>query len=379
MNSHEGILKEIIANPDDDAPRLVYADWLEEQGDPDRAEFVRIQLQMAIHESWQPEHAKLESQIASLLTKHEESWKKELGVKAHLYYRRGTIEQLTLTAKALCKIDTDIFKTTPIKRVRITRLNAENLAKLLKSGIFKVIPGLRLNGQMSVDQMIEIVQSCTAKLKHLDFSGYIYSLDHKMAAAIGDCPLSKRLRTLSLRACDVSPDFFEALAARGGLPKLECLELGGGMVIALPSHFENMNLKHVKFLRVGGKQRVIDVEELCHVSPKKLKTVYLKGTRPPMAGLKRMIEVGIFKNVERIEFTNCNLSKKSMALLLDSKFSKCTHLDLTNNPFVDQTFVDRLASGKSFPKLKAVNVRATKLDGAPQSRFKHLPFSVIPN
>ena len=116
MNSHEGILKEIIANPDDDAPRLVYADWLEEQGDPDRAEFVRIQLEMAIHESWQPEHAKLESRIASLLTKHEESWKKELGVKAHFYYRRGTIEQLTLTAKALCKIDPDIFKTTPIKR-----------------------------------------------------------------------------------------------------------------------------------------------------------------------------------------------------------------------------------------------------------------------
>src|SRR5205823_3346972 len=28
--------------PDDDAPRLVYADWLDEHGQPERAEFVRL-------------------------------------------------------------------------------------------------------------------------------------------------------------------------------------------------------------------------------------------------------------------------------------------------------------------------------------------------
>ena len=28
------LLAEIISNPEDVAPRLVYADWLEEQGDP---------------------------------------------------------------------------------------------------------------------------------------------------------------------------------------------------------------------------------------------------------------------------------------------------------------------------------------------------------
>jgi len=37
----------IVANPDDDLPRLVYADWLEENGDPDRAEFIRLQCRLA--------------------------------------------------------------------------------------------------------------------------------------------------------------------------------------------------------------------------------------------------------------------------------------------------------------------------------------------
>jgi uncharacterized protein (TIGR02996 family) len=38
-----GLLAAVLAAPDDDAPRLVYADWLDERGDP-RGELVRLQL-----------------------------------------------------------------------------------------------------------------------------------------------------------------------------------------------------------------------------------------------------------------------------------------------------------------------------------------------
>jgi uncharacterized protein (TIGR02996 family) len=37
----------VVASPDDDLPRLVYADWLEEHGDADRAEFIRVQCRLA--------------------------------------------------------------------------------------------------------------------------------------------------------------------------------------------------------------------------------------------------------------------------------------------------------------------------------------------
>ena len=40
------LLAEIYAAPDDDAPRLVYADWLQERGDP-RGEFIALQLERA--------------------------------------------------------------------------------------------------------------------------------------------------------------------------------------------------------------------------------------------------------------------------------------------------------------------------------------------
>jgi uncharacterized protein (TIGR02996 family) len=43
---HPGFLADIVANPADDTPRLVYADWLDEHGDGDRAEFIRVQCEI---------------------------------------------------------------------------------------------------------------------------------------------------------------------------------------------------------------------------------------------------------------------------------------------------------------------------------------------
>jgi len=48
MHPDEAALFAAICDaPDDDAPRLIYADWLDEHGDPERAEFIRIQCRLA--------------------------------------------------------------------------------------------------------------------------------------------------------------------------------------------------------------------------------------------------------------------------------------------------------------------------------------------
>lgn len=41
MTEQEQLLAGVIANPDDDAPRLIYADWLEENGELERSEYIR--------------------------------------------------------------------------------------------------------------------------------------------------------------------------------------------------------------------------------------------------------------------------------------------------------------------------------------------------
>lgn len=51
MNTEEGLLAGICSHPHDDTPRLVYADWLDENGQPERAEFIRVQCELAAREA----------------------------------------------------------------------------------------------------------------------------------------------------------------------------------------------------------------------------------------------------------------------------------------------------------------------------------------
>ena len=48
----------VVATPHDDAPRLIYADWLDEHGQPERAEFVRVQCRLAALDDDAPERAR---------------------------------------------------------------------------------------------------------------------------------------------------------------------------------------------------------------------------------------------------------------------------------------------------------------------------------
>ena len=40
MSEHSGFVQAIIEQPDDDRHRLIYADWLDEQGQPLRAQLI---------------------------------------------------------------------------------------------------------------------------------------------------------------------------------------------------------------------------------------------------------------------------------------------------------------------------------------------------
>jgi uncharacterized protein (TIGR02996 family) len=47
MSQGNELLRAILMNPKCDTTRLVYADWLEENGDPERAEFIRVQIHLS--------------------------------------------------------------------------------------------------------------------------------------------------------------------------------------------------------------------------------------------------------------------------------------------------------------------------------------------
>src|SRR5690242_12658735 len=77
MSDEKALLSAIWAHPHEDTPRLVYADWLQEHGQPERAEFIRVQIELARLGEWDesPRKTELEKREEVLWKKHAKAWK----------------------------------------------------------------------------------------------------------------------------------------------------------------------------------------------------------------------------------------------------------------------------------------------------------------
>jgi uncharacterized protein (TIGR02996 family) len=156
MTHEEAFLADIREHPDDDAPRLIFADWLDENGDADRAEFIRLRI--AHHrERWSgtdPRHLR----SLELLTKHWSDWvgkladlvrynrfevwlKKEPQATALERFQRGFITDLHLEASQWVNHGEAILRLAPLTHLRLMS-GGEVAAKLAQcatlKGIYKI-------------------------------------------------------------------------------------------------------------------------------------------------------------------------------------------------------------------------------------------------
>lgn len=101
---NNAFLAEIRAHPDDDEPRLIYADWLEEQGDP-RGEFIRLSCERANLDPWDERYDELDQRVEKLWQAHFEQWQAALpnwkGIEWECHgYVRSLIECIELNSVA---------------------------------------------------------------------------------------------------------------------------------------------------------------------------------------------------------------------------------------------------------------------------------------
>ena len=74
----EAFLRAICEEPDEDAHRLVYADWLDEHDQPERAEFIRVQCALAKIDTDDPRRPELAAREKALIDEHKRAWIGEL-------------------------------------------------------------------------------------------------------------------------------------------------------------------------------------------------------------------------------------------------------------------------------------------------------------
>lgn len=78
MSAEAAFLAAVAAAPQDSLPRLVYADWLDEQGDP-RAELIRVVEEMQRHPVWTDEYQRLKPTRDRLREWFDPPWVEAMG------------------------------------------------------------------------------------------------------------------------------------------------------------------------------------------------------------------------------------------------------------------------------------------------------------
>ena len=74
----EDFIQEILADPENDEIRLVCADWYEEHGQAERAEFIRAQVELARPDTEDDRRRRLQQRARDLLAAHAEEWARPL-------------------------------------------------------------------------------------------------------------------------------------------------------------------------------------------------------------------------------------------------------------------------------------------------------------
>src|SRR5829696_5418855 len=129
--------RSILESPDDDAPRLVYADWLDEHGDADRAEFIRLQIRLARMDRDDPNHRALKSVVDQIGQAHHVEWVNRLPQFEDVHweiFERGFISAVRFdNPDAYFASARKVFAAAPIREVRFHQFRWHDAARLAES------------------------------------------------------------------------------------------------------------------------------------------------------------------------------------------------------------------------------------------------------
>jgi uncharacterized protein (TIGR02996 family) len=224
VSQHEAFLHAIIEAPDDDSPRLVYADWLEDNGDPARAEFIRVQCRLAALDEDDPERLALQAREYDLLADHWGAWAAPLiGRVRRWQFRRGFVEQIKAEPGQFLKEAKRLLDFAPIRELNIKYPTADEVRALAASKHLRRIVQLNLDHAKLGDAGAAVLADSPnlGGLTHLSLR--FTDLETTGLCTLASSPRLRGLRALDATANDVKRGAFEAFIAACRLPQLERL------------------------------------------------------------------------------------------------------------------------------------------------------------
>jgi uncharacterized protein (TIGR02996 family) len=221
MELHQPFLDAIRAEPESDAPRLAYADWLGQREDP-WAEVIRIQCRYAECDLSCELPWETRVRLEELLQTHRHRWDRgadDLGVK--VWFRRGMVEAVYCSAAKFLEVGKRLWEAFPlIHSVEIHGIRGRG-AKLAARRELSAARSLRLNDLADDDgerifrspHLTRVEKLRVALPRPIDLAWLL------------DMPVARGLRVLDLSGSKLTADVLGLFGQTDATSRLETLIL----------------------------------------------------------------------------------------------------------------------------------------------------------
>jgi len=263
MSDREALLAAIRAAPDDDLPRLVYADYLQDHDDDAQAAFIRAEVESAKLTPDDEEFAPSSDVAADLWRQHGRLWRIP-GLPGMQATRRGQIELVECSAEALVAVPPDVLTRFPIRRLRLVAADAF-IGALLKLPIWPGIESLILNNNLmgAHDRLARLLHE--AELPRLtELTLQNNRLWPESLNAITESPILGQLQLLNLSGNPIGSAGLEQLSASphaaglrhlilrsDELPYSECIHAAGAAALAGSAYIRRLRTLNLAGHSVG--------------------------------------------------------------------------------------------------------------------------------
>jgi uncharacterized protein (TIGR02996 family) len=304
------LLRAICDNPDEDTPRLAYADWLDEQGGESneaRAEFIRLQIAEAA-KSDDPDERIFTDQETELFRPHFEKWATEAptfpGVSVWTgnsygngYIRGFPYRLYAKSVRSYLKAAPELFPRMPVTRVRFETFTPKTSEELARS-------------------------PWVSRIQYLD---QLNGIPSETLAALGSSPHMGNLRRVLLRGGPIeSMQVFLAnpsLTRLTGFDTMQSSWLGSGIVAALLASPSARVLEKVSLFMNGiGADAVANIPALVQLP--KLRELNLGDNRNLGDGGLSALAGATSAGAVLVWYSQNNVTDRGAAALLEGPFMR---------------------------------------------------------
>jgi uncharacterized protein (TIGR02996 family) len=382
----------VIEAPDDDAPRLVYADWLEEHGRPERAAFIRLQVERARAPQYDPVRDVLARRADRLFDLYGADWVAELprldGLawgefdrgfpRAVVARSLADFERVADRLPTFAPIDTlevrgpdaDIRLGRPRAhpRLRVLRIRHAGLpgrtADFFRAPLLSTLHTLELVGLGLENEAVGVLARSAPleDLRELVLDGNPIGSGGLEALARGRL---RSLTRLSLRGAGgeygddpiVRSEGVEALAGSGVFANLESLDLTAQEIDddAIAYLVQSPHLVNLRELNLARNELTASGLEVLEEAGWEVRLAALDLSRNPIgdAGARRLAESEVGNELIRLTLEGCDIGPDGAEALAGADwFGGLRALNLNDNP-VGPGFRALAAAGHRLGELRA--------------------------